>query len=287
MDEYHVILKNKLHQACMTVAFSHTLAMKVEGSSAQVENQTLQSDSIFKVPQIQEHGEPNDGIPTISTTQKMPGTRVRQAITRTNDNCTVMGKKMVYELDEFSGFILIRLMSSGKIEPQRYCALRDLFYGASAAIQGSCTGENVIGTSLVVPQTLVFKSKIGDTYGGVVEVKKPNNLSFPSTDSTSTILSDMDEYHVILKNKLHQACMTVAFSHTLAMKVEGSSAQVENQTLQSDSIFKVPQIQEHGEPNDGIPTISTTQKMPGTRVRQAITRTNDNCTVMGKVPPNE
>ncbi|MBA0619143.1 hypothetical protein Godav_028370 [Gossypium davidsonii] len=27
--------------------------------------------------------------------------------------------------------------------------------------------------------------------------------------------------------------------------------------------------------------------MSGTRVRQAITGTNDRCTVMGKVPPNE
>ncbi|MBA0704713.1 hypothetical protein Golax_016953 [Gossypium laxum] len=124
-------------------------------------------------------------------------------------------------------------------------------------------GENVVGTSLVVPQMLVSKSEIGDTYGGVVEVKRPNNRSYPPSDSTSTILSDTDKYYTILKNKLHQAYTAVALSY---LGCEG---------------------RRFGEPNVGFSAISTTQKMPGTQLRQAITGTNDKCTVMGKVLPNE
>ncbi|KAK5826168.1 hypothetical protein PVK06_021083 [Gossypium arboreum] len=56
------------------------------------------------------------------------------------------------------------------------------FYGACAAIQGLCAGENVIGTSLAVPQTSVFKYENSDGDGGVVEVKRFNNRNAPPFD---------------------------------------------------------------------------------------------------------
>ncbi|MBA0583316.1 hypothetical protein Gorai_014180, partial [Gossypium raimondii] len=70
-------------------------------------------------------------------------------------------------------------------------------------IKRSCAGEKVIGTSLVIPQTPIFKSENGNSDGSVVEVKRPNNRSSPLTDSTLTISNDMDEYHTILKNKIY------------------------------------------------------------------------------------
>ncbi|KAK5792546.1 hypothetical protein PVK06_033661 [Gossypium arboreum] len=127
------------------------------------------------------------------------------------------------------------------------------------AIQGSYASENVITTSLMVPQMPISKSEFGDENGGVVELKNHNNRSSPPSYSASTIPSDTDEYHAILKNKLYQICTTVALSHASVMNVEGLSAQVKIQALQSDLMFKVPSIQEQGEPDN----------------------------VMGKVPPNE
>ncbi|KAK5786630.1 hypothetical protein PVK06_041268 [Gossypium arboreum] len=106
-------------------------------------------------------------------------------------------------------------------------------------------------------------------------------------ESNRTLLIDTDEYRAILKKNLHQACVAVALSRASTVKVEGSSAKVENQALQSDPMFKIPQIQEQGELDASISVVSTTQKMSGTRVRQSIAGTNDRCTVMGKVPPNE
>ncbi|KAK5839563.1 hypothetical protein PVK06_008364 [Gossypium arboreum] len=103
----------------------------------------------------------------------------------------------------------------------------------------------------MVPKTLVSKFENGDADGGVVEVKRLNNRSYLSSYSTPMVLSDMDEYHAIFKNKLHQVCMIVAFSHASVVKAGGSSAQVEIQALQSDLMFKVPSIQEQGEPNYG------------------------------------
>ncbi|MBA0612638.1 hypothetical protein Godav_013219, partial [Gossypium davidsonii] len=151
----------------------------------------------------------------------------------------------------------------------------------------TCGGKNVIYTSLAISQTPISKSKNGDVDGGVVEVKRLDNPSSSPSDLTPTVLSDTDEYHTILKNKLHQVCVIVVLFYASAMKVEGSSAQVEIQALQSEPIFKVHSIQEQGEPDNGISTVSTTQKMLGSQVRQAIVRTNDRCAVMGKVSPNE
>ncbi|PPD73362.1 hypothetical protein GOBAR_DD29715 [Gossypium barbadense] len=102
-----------------------------------------------------------------------------------------------------------------------------------------------------------------------------DNPSSSPSDLTPTVLSDTDEYHTILKNKLHQVCVIVVLFYASAMKVKGSFAQVKIQALQSEPIFKVHLIQEQGEPNDG------------SRVRQAIVGTNDRCAVVGKVPPNE
>ncbi|TYJ23626.1 hypothetical protein E1A91_A08G205900v1 [Gossypium mustelinum] len=144
------------------------------------------------------------------------------------------------------------------------------FSGAGAAIQGSRAGENVIGTSLAVPQAPVSKSENGDGDGGAVEVKKPNNLNPPPSDSTPTVPIDADEYRAILKNKLHQACAAVALSRASAVKAEGSSAQAENQALQSGSDVRgSSKTQEQGEPDAGISAVSTTQKKPGTQMRQA------------------
>ncbi|KAK5813377.1 Light-inducible CPRF2 [Gossypium arboreum] len=144
------------------------------------------------------------------------------------------------------------------------------FSGAGAAIQGSRAGENVIGTSLAVPQAPVSKSENGDGDGGAVEVKKPNNLNPPPSDSTPTVPIDADEYRAILKNKLHQACAAVALSRASAVKAEGSSAQAENQALQSGSdVQGSSKTQEQGEPDAGISAVSTTQKKPGTQMRQA------------------
>ncbi|KAG4188791.1 hypothetical protein ERO13_A08G187900v2 [Gossypium hirsutum] len=120
------------------------------------------------------------------------------------------------------------------------------FSGAGAAIQGSRAGENVIGTSLAVPQAPVSKSENGDGDGGAVE------------------------YRAILKNKLHQACAAVALSRASVVKAEGSSAQAENQALQSGSDVRgSSKTQEQGEPDAGISAVSTTQKKPGTQMRQA------------------
>ncbi|KAH1106142.1 hypothetical protein J1N35_009910 [Gossypium stocksii] len=144
------------------------------------------------------------------------------------------------------------------------------FSGAGVAIQGSRAGENVIGTSLAVPQAPVSKSENGDGDGGAVEVKKPNNLNLPPSDSTPTVPIDADEYRAILKNKLHQACAAVALSRASAVKAEGLSAQAENQAFQSGSdVQGSSKTQEQGEPDAGISAVSTTQKKSGTQMRQA------------------
>ncbi|MBA0853285.1 hypothetical protein Goshw_015775 [Gossypium schwendimanii] len=99
--------------------------------------------------------------------------------------------------------ILARIYLQGRNIYYDCCQLDIQFYDAGAAIKRSCAGENVIGMSLVIPQTPVFKSENSDADGGVVEVKRPNNRSSPPSDSTLTISNDMDEYHTILKNKIH------------------------------------------------------------------------------------
>ncbi|KAB2071075.1 hypothetical protein ES319_A08G198600v1 [Gossypium barbadense] len=142
------------------------------------------------------------------------------------------------------------------------------FSGAGAAIQGSRAGENVIGTSLAVPQAPVSKSENGDGDGGAVEVKKPNNLNRPPSDSTPTVPIDADEYRAILKNKLHQACAAVALSRASAVKAEGSSAQAENQALQSGSDVRgSSKTQEQGEPDAG--DTETTENMDPADAKRA------------------
>ncbi|MBA0762651.1 hypothetical protein Gotri_012238 [Gossypium trilobum] len=99
--------------------------------------------------------------------------------------------------------ILARISLQGRNIYDDCCQLDIQFSDAGVAIKRSCAGENVIGTSLVIPQTLIFKSENGDTDGSVVEVKRPYNRSSPPSDSTLMISNDMDEYHTILKNKIH------------------------------------------------------------------------------------
>ncbi|MBA0711187.1 hypothetical protein Golax_010399 [Gossypium laxum] len=53
------------------------------------------------------------------------------------------------------------------------------------------------------------------------------------------VSSDTDEYHAILKNKLYQVCIIVAFSYASVVKAGDSSVRVEIQALQSDLMFKV------------------------------------------------
>ncbi|KAA3462064.1 basic leucine zipper 10-like isoform X3 [Gossypium australe] len=92
---------------------------------------------------------------------------------------------------------------------------------------------------------------------------------------------DAEEYRTILKNKIHQACAIVALSYASIVKAAGSSAQAENQVLQSGSDVQGPsKTQEQGEPDAGISAVSTTQKMSGTQVSQAISGINDRCTMM-------
>ena len=88
------------------------------------------------------------------------------------------------------------------------------FSGAGVAIPGSCAGDNVIGPSLVAPQSSVSKAEEGDGNGDVVEIKKPNNQNHnhPPSDPIPTFPIDSDEYRAILKNKLDQACGAVALS---------------------------------------------------------------------------
>lgn len=97
----------------------------------------------------------------------------------------------------------------------------------------------------------------------MVEVKRPNNRNSTPSDSTPMVQIDTNEYRAILKKNLHQACVAVALSRASTVKVEGSSAKVENQALQSDPMFKIPQIQEQGELDASISVVSTTQKSQG------------------------
>ncbi|XP_012476236.1 basic leucine zipper 10 [Gossypium raimondii] len=182
----------------------------------------------------------------------------------------------VFSVDDFSDPFWVASATgaaAGMSRSQSEWALEKFleeFSGAGAAIQGSRAGENVIGTSLAAPQAPVSKSENGDGDGGAVEVKKPNNLNPPPSDSTPTVPIDADEYRAILKNKLHQACAAVALSRASAVKAEGSSAQAENQALQSGSdVQGSSKTQEQGEPDAGISAVSTTQKKSGTQMRQA------------------
>ncbi|KAK5775808.1 hypothetical protein PVK06_043750 [Gossypium arboreum] len=141
-----------------------------------------------------------------------------------------------------------KLPTEQKGEPSQHLGYGDAGVGfpqmanataiATVLEEGSRAGENVIGTSLSVPQVPISKSENGYGDGGV--------------------------------------------------EVAGSFAQAENQVLQLGSDVQGPsKTQEQGEPDAGISAVSTTQKMSGTQVRQAISGINDRCTMMGKVSPNE
>ncbi|XVF21680.1 hypothetical protein REPUB_Repub12eG0111000 [Reevesia pubescens] len=149
------------------------------------------------------------------------------------------------------------------------------FSGAGvAAIPGSRASENVIGPSLATPQPSVSKSEEGDGDGDVVEFKKLNsqNHNPPPSDSTPTVPIESDDYRAILKSKLDQACAAVALSRASAVKAEDSSAQAENQALQSGhQVQGSSKAQGQGELDAslcGISAVSTTQKKSGIQVRQ-------------------
>ncbi|MBA0860138.1 hypothetical protein Goshw_014418 [Gossypium schwendimanii] len=162
------------------------------------------------------------------------------------------------------------------------------FSGAGVAISGSHAGENVIGPSLMAPQSSVSKVEEGD----VVEIKRPNsqNHNHPPSDQTPTVPTASDDYHTILKSKLELECAAVALSRALAVKAEDSSAEAENHALPSGSkvqgmilssdgnsadSYGVPcssKVQGQGETDVahcGTLTGSTTQKKSGVQVRQA------------------
>ncbi|XWS31500.1 hypothetical protein CRYUN_Cryun23aG0081500 [Craigia yunnanensis] len=148
------------------------------------------------------------------------------------------------------------------------------FSGAGVAIPGSRAGDNVIGPSLAAAQSSVTKAEEGDGNGDVVQIKKPNNQNRnpPLSDPIPSFPIDSDEYRAILKNKLDQACVAVALSRASAVKAEDSSAQAENQALQSGSeVQGSSKAQGQGEPDAapcGVSAVSTAQKKPGMQVRQ-------------------
>ncbi|XP_012490636.1 basic leucine zipper 25 isoform X1 [Gossypium raimondii] len=145
------------------------------------------------------------------------------------------------------------------------------FSGAGVAISGSHAGENVIGPSLMAPQSSVSKVEEGD----VVEIKRPNsqNHNHPPSDQTPTVPTASDDYHTILKSKLELECAAVALSRALAVKAEDSSAEAENHGLPSGSkVQGSSKVQGQGETDVahcGTLTGSTTQKKSGVQVRQA------------------
>ncbi|TYG93868.1 hypothetical protein ES288_A11G145000v1 [Gossypium darwinii] len=145
------------------------------------------------------------------------------------------------------------------------------FSGAGVAISGSHAGENVIGPSLMSPQSSVSKVEEGN----VVEIKRPNsqNHNHPPSDQTPTVPTDSDDYHTILKSKLELECAAVALSRALAVKAEDSSAEAENHALPSGSkVQGSSKVQGQGETDVahcGTLTGSTTQKKSGVQVRQA------------------
>ncbi|KAA3478070.1 WD repeat and FYVE domain-containing protein 3 [Gossypium australe] len=161
---------------------------------------------------------------------------------------TIKALHQVFSPHGFVQKIVTFQKSAGRNIYDDCCQLDIQFYGVCATIQGLCAGENVIGTSLAVPQTSVFKYENSDGDGGVALM----------------VLIDTNKYPVVLKNKLHQACVTIALFLALTVKVKGSFVQVENQVLQLDPMFKVPPVLEQGEPDAGILVVSTTQKMLGT-----------------------
>ncbi|XP_022771193.1 light-inducible protein CPRF2-like [Durio zibethinus] len=174
----------------------------------------------------------------------------------------------VFSVDDFSDPFWAAPASDWMSRSQSEWALERYLEEFSGA------GENVICTSLATPQPSVSKAELGYGNGEVVEIKKPNNQNHNPLPSvpTSTIPIDSDEYRVILKSKLDQACAAVALSRASAVKAEDSSARAENQALQSGSeVQGSSKAQGQGEP-DAAPcgnlAVSTKQKKSGIQVRQ-------------------
>ncbi|XVF32475.1 hypothetical protein REPUB_Repub17cG0086000 [Reevesia pubescens] len=186
----------------------------------------------------------------------------------------------VFSVDDFSEIFCAASASdvaAGMNRSQSEWALEmflEEFSGAAVATPASRSGENVIAPSLAAAQPSVSKAEEGDEDGDVVEIKKPNNQNHnpPPSDPTPTVPIDLDEYRAFLKNKLDQACAAVALSLASAVKAEGSSAQAENQALQSGpQVQGSSKAQGQGEPDAaacGISAVSTTQKKSGIQLRQ-------------------
>ncbi|MBA0845329.1 hypothetical protein Goarm_023353 [Gossypium armourianum] len=144
------VVENKLHQASAAIALIRALTVKVKGLFVQVENQALQSDPMFKDDSSGAENHKWLGIefnwhPRILVVARSD---VALLLDFRHNKCNVIclakiemlspydvvdeGQfladilKLVCESDEFGGLILIRLMSSGKNEAQRYCASWDL-----------------------------------------------------------------------------------------------------------------------------------------------------------------
>ncbi|OMP08815.1 hypothetical protein COLO4_06086 [Corchorus olitorius] len=146
----------------------------------------------------------------------------------------------VFSVDDFSDPFWAASAAEGMSRSQSEWALEKFleeFSSTGGAIPGSRAGENVICPSLAASQLSVSKAEEGDRDGDVVEIKRPNNQNHnpPPSDPTPAITADSDEYRAILKNKLDQACAAVALSRASVVKAEDSSAQADNQSLQSGS----------------------------------------------------
>ncbi|GMJ01169.1 Arabidopsis thaliana basic leucine zipper 10 [Hibiscus trionum] len=148
------------------------------------------------------------------------------------------------------------------------------FSGTGGAIPVSRSSESVIGPSVAEPQLSVSKSEDGDGDDDVVEIKRPGNQNHSSAPSAlkPTVPIESDDVQAILKSKLEQACAVFALSRASAVKAEASSAQPEDQSLQSRSqVQGSSKIQGQGEPDItpcGLPAVSTTQKKAGVQRKQ-------------------
>ncbi|KAE8660680.1 Basic leucine zipper 9 [Hibiscus syriacus] len=147
------------------------------------------------------------------------------------------------------------------------------FSGSGEDIPGSRSSGSVIGPSFAEPQQSVPKYE-GDGVDDVVEIKRPGNQNHSSPPSAlkPKVPINSDEVQAILKSKLEQACVVFALSRASAVKAEASSAQPEDQSLQSRSQVQGSlKAQGQSEPDAtscGMLAVSTTQKKTGVQRRQ-------------------
>ncbi|KAH1073518.1 hypothetical protein J1N35_025846 [Gossypium stocksii] len=168
------------------------------------------------------------------------------------------------------------------------CYQLDIQFSNLDSLQVHCNNErrDFTNPNLPTEQKGEPSQHLGYGYAGVGFPQMANATAIATAFGRVPI--DAEEYRTILKNKIHQACAIVALSYASIVKAAGSFAQAENQVLQSGSdVQGSSKTQEQGEPDAGISAVSTTQKMSGTQVRQAVSGINDRCTMMGKVSPNE